>query len=342
MDQKTQINPIKKHSLGMLLMGAITWAAYILFTNLFDYFNITSLEVAIIIGIPLSWILNYALNSSFNFRQPFNAKRFITFCLLSGIGWMVYFASLMIMVRWIEINTILATILAVAPKTFFNLVLQQAITFGWLGQHEHTHLTRVSPGYDWNAFFHGNRIQKWWKHQIFLFIREWNKKYTQAPYRIADIGCGSSPILSLLVGTEKIGIEPDREKVLFMLEKDGSSDYKVGKGENTELQRGYYNLTLCIEVLEHHPEPHSLIRELSRITTKDGYVVIATPDFATPTWNIIEVIYGLLMRNGYHGEHNTKFTESSVIALAYAFNLKHIETKSILSADKIMLFQKTE
>lgn len=336
MDHTT--NPVQRHTLGMLLIGAITWATYILFINVVDYLNIASIEVAILTGIPLSWVLNYASNSSFNFRQSFSIKRFVSFCLISGIGWMVYFGSLLLLVNTTNIPTFWATIISIAPKTVFNVITQQGITFGWLGQHEHSHLTKVIPNYDWNAFFNGNRIQKWWKHEIYMTIRSWHKEIQ--PYKIADIGCGSSPILSLLTGTEKIGIEPDLDKVFFMLEQDGSSDYRVGVGEDTKLKDNYYDFTLCIEVLEHHSKPHSLIKELSRITRMSGYVVIATPDFATPAWNIIEVIYGLLMKNGYHGEHNTKFTESSVIALAYAYDLKHIETKSVLSADKIMLFKK--
>lgn len=330
----------------MLIIGGVVWAVYVLFLNAVYWLGF-SYEFASVIGIPFSWVLNYALNTNLNFEQDFRLKRFASFAVISGIGWLLYLATLFFLVEVAGVQFFVATILSILSKTALNVIFQQAVTFGWLGEISHPtdEPVSISADYDWKAYYHGNRIQKWWKRKLANIVFDMVAKTCGSHLQhsvITDLGCGSSPILMLIPSRQKRGLEISQEKVDFIGEKDSSSTYIHGVAEATNFRDRSSDVTLCIEVLEHHSEPHLLFAEIARITADGGTVIIATPDFATPLWNIIEVMYGLLMRKGYHGEHDTKFTESSVIALAYANGLVHQETQSILGADKIMRFRKTE
>lgn len=190
--------------------------------------------------------------------------------------------------------------------------------------------------YEWNAYFHGNLAQRWWKRRI----AEIATGMIDGCNPVADIGSGSSPLLWLLPDGEKVGLDTDRAKVEFMREHDPSSEYVCRRGEDTRLPEGHYTAVTCLEVLEHHPHPHELVKEIARITKDGGKIVIATPDFSSPLWNIIEVLYGLLMRKGYHLEHGSKFTESAVVALCEGVGLEHVRTESVLGADLVMEFRK--
>ena len=168
------------------------------------------------------------------------------------------------------------------------------------------------PDYDWNAYFHGNPLQKWWKRKIATIVME--MVGTANP--VLEVGAGSSPLLSMLPVKEKVGLDIDLAKVKFMQKKDLSSKYYCEKGEDTGFPDGSCSVVMCLEVLEHHPRPYHLVRELARVTMVGGKVIIATPNFASMKWNVLELVYGLMSRSGYHEEHDSRFTESAVIALA--------------------------
>ncbi|MEK7874035.1 MAG: class I SAM-dependent methyltransferase [Chloroflexota bacterium] len=194
----------------------------------------------------------------------------------------------------------------------------------------------ITADYDWKAYYKGNFIQKWWKRRAASLVLEMAGENNP----VVDLGCGSSPILSLVKATEKVGVDAHAGKIGLMKEKDSTSTYMNALAEDSKLADNYFGTTLCIEVIEHHENPHKLMQEIARITKPGGTVIIATPDFSSMTWNVIEVLYGVLMRSGYHDEHNSKFTESSVRALAAAYGLRLEETRKVLGADMIMRFRK--
>lgn len=194
----------------------------------------------------------------------------------------------------------------------------------------------IAADYDWKAYYKGNFIQKWWKLKTVKHVLEMAGE--NGP--VADLGCGSSPILSMMKAREKVGVDAHAGKIDFMKEKDSTSTYINTLAEDSKLADNYFGITLCIEVIEHHENPHKLMQEIARITRPGGTVIIATPDFSSLMWNFVEMCYGVLMRSGYHDEHNSKFTESSVRALAAAYGLRLEETRKILGADMFMRFRK--
>lgn len=331
---------VKKHSIGMIIIGGAVWLLYLGYVNLLTLAFGVNHVVSEVTGIPLSWIINYWLNTQFNFNQPFAWRRFLSFCVISGVGWGVYIGTTVLFTDVIGAFSAIGTIIGVFTKTLMNVVLQQAITFGQLSEDQKAETAIVKSqqaDYDWYSFYHGNPIQKWWKHQIAAYITV----MAEGNNPILDVGCGSSPLLSTLSSKEKYGVDLNINKINFLKKIDQTTDYRVGDGANLPQHwADTFSVVICSEVIEHHPFPQLLMKELARVTKQNGYVILATPDFSSPTWNVIEIIYGLLMRTGYDLEHGTKFTESSIKALAETCKLKHIETKSVIHADMVMKFQK--
>ena len=332
------MNEVKRHSLGMVAIGGFVWLLYLGYVNLLTIHFGMSHFVGEVSGIPLSWVINYALNTMLNFKQPIGAKRFISFCAISGVGWGFFLLTTFVCTDVLKWHSSVGPLVGMGTKTLMNIVMQQAITFGLFGEKQlegKVEKTRRAD-YEWVAYYNGNPLQKWWKHRISDIAI--GMVGTNNP--VAEIGVGSSPTLSLLEGKEKIGLDIDGDKIAFMHGADPDSKYIWGKGEDTGLQDDHYTAVLCLEVMEHHAHPYQLIKELSRIAKPGGKVIIATPDFSSPLWNVVEIGYGLLMRGGYHLEHGTKFTESAVIALGESVGLEHMRTERVAKSDMVMEFRK--
>lgn len=251
-------------------------------------------------------------------------QRSLGMLAVGRLAWLVY---------WGLTNTLTAV------KTIGNMILQQAITFGGLREEQRLRRARarcLNPDYDWNAYYKGNPVQRWWKRQlankVIAIVGDCNP--------VVDLGCGSSPILSMLPSRSKIGIDINKQKVDFMGARDLTSAYMVRGAEDTGLEDGFAAVVVCTEVIEHHTSPHTLVREIARIAKPNGKIIIATPDFSSPLWYIVELLYRLFMRSGYELEHGSKFTETGVRALAASYGLTHVQTQKILRADLIMEFTK--
>lgn len=128
------IKEVGKHTPGMFVIGGIVWILYLIYANILTIQFGLNHFIAEGTGIPLSWIINYWLNTKFNFDLPFTLKRFGSFCGISGLGWLIYLGTTFIMSDILGLFTLWGTIAGVFTKTIFNVVLQQFITFGKLAK----------------------------------------------------------------------------------------------------------------------------------------------------------------------------------------------------------------
>jgi putative flippase GtrA len=125
---------VGKHTLGMFVIGGIVWILYLVYANVLTIQLGLNHFIAECTGIPISWVINYWLNTKFNFDLSFTWKRFGSFCGISAIGWAVYLGTTFVMSDVLGIFTFWGTIVGVFTKTLFNVALQQIITFGKLAK----------------------------------------------------------------------------------------------------------------------------------------------------------------------------------------------------------------
>ena len=192
------------------------------------------------------------------------------------------------------------------------------------------------PHYDWTSWYNGNRIQKWWKKT--LADKALRLASLAQAALVLNVGCGSSPMTNL-IGSSSIGIDTNWSKLTFMRQRSKASfvnmdAYSLGFRDSS------FDQVFCIELVEHLHDPGLVIGEISRILRPFGTAVIATPDYGTLRWRMIERVYSLLMPYGYASDHITRLTRKTLVQLCEECNLTHIATDYVLGADMVLLFQK--
>ncbi len=191
--------------------------------------------------------------------------------------------------------------------------------------------------YEWIGWHRGNPIQRWWKKTLARKVLHCSALPQGA--KVLDLGCGSSPLITLL-DNDCIGIDTNASKLSFMRRRSTSSFLKMDV-QSLAFKNDCFDHVMCIEVLEHLSNPKLAIREISRILKRHGTVVIATPDYATLRWRIVEKLYSIAMPNSYAADHTTRLTRKSLIEVCRQHRLAHIATHYVLGADMVLLFRKS-
>lgn len=100
-----------------------------------------------------------------------------------------------------------------------------------------------------------------------------------AGMRILDVGCGGGSFLAVCraLGAEVFGVEPSEDGVATCK----ASDIPVFHGNLTEFLKTTdqkFDLITTNHVVEHHPEPTALIREMKSLLVPNGEIYIAVPN----------------------------------------------------------------
>lgn len=247
--------------------------------------------------------------------------KYLKFCIVGGTGAIITFGVTWLLTEkiglWYMGSLVVATIIAMTSNFLFN----NYWTFSVKTR------TPSDADYDWFAYHHGNPVQKWWKRSIAKTV--WG--YIPHSSKLLDIGCGSSPIIGKY--KKAIGIDGNEQKITFMREK--YPDNMFIPTTNTEaFKDNSFDYVLCIEVIEHSPEPEKLITEISRMLKVYGKAVIATPDYSKILWHIAEKF------TPYKEEHCSKFTKGILEELCKKHGLSPAEHKYIAGCDLVEEFIK--
>jgi 2-polyprenyl-3-methyl-5-hydroxy-6-metoxy-1,4-benzoquinol methylase len=98
--------------------------------------------------------------------------------------------------------------------------------------------------------------------------------------KVVDIGCGDGALTYLLLrmGAEVAGVEPDPIGRLLAEREFSQRGTKVKFYESLEkLQRSYFDVAVCSEVIEHVEDPYSLLANISQFIQPEGIAVVSTP-----------------------------------------------------------------
>jgi 2-polyprenyl-3-methyl-5-hydroxy-6-metoxy-1,4-benzoquinol methylase len=264
-------------------------------------------------------------------------EKFIKFAIVGGVGAVINIFFTFCFTQFFHIWYIFSLILATAIAMVCNFYLNNSWTFT-------TQKSCTEPDYDWDAYYNGNPLQKWWKQKIAQKV----VAMVEGQY-LFDFGCGSSPMCTLLNGQSYHAVDGNAAKVQYMNEKNMPNrkfaqitmdDFEM-MAINKKLPE--YDTTMAIEVIEHMPNMHKaqiLMNCLSRATVKGGSVIIATPNYDSIIWRNLEKLYGIIMYKSYAFDHTTKLNEDKMADLGRNAGLILEETDSILGADMVLKFRK--
>ena len=123
------------------------------------------------------------------------------------------------------------------------------------------------------------------------FIREQLVKHFSLPQqglkplsglRIVDVGCGGGLVSEPLVrlGAAVTGIDPTEDSIAIARAHAGSQqldiDYRTTSIEDLAASGAQFDAAVCMEVIEHVPDPAAFVRSISEVVRPGGMVVFST------------------------------------------------------------------
>jgi len=281
--------------------------------------------------VPISFTDRCVGESKFNMKQVayylkhllklglYKYQKFVKFCIVGASGALITFVITWILTEvanwWYMASMVIAVIIATISNFTFNYLW----TFG-------VQKSQKSPDYEWNSYYKGSLIQRWWKRQIAETVWKWIPESD----KLLDIGCGSSPIVSHYT-RQATAIDLIQDKIKFMKWKFPTVAFfatDIGNIVDT------YDNVICIEVLEHLHEAEKMVANISRCLKKGGTAVIATPDYSKPLWHLAEKF------TPYEEEHVTHFNRESLETLCGKYNLIPKKYRYVFTCDLIEMFEK--
>lgn len=120
---------------------------------------------------------------------------------------------------------------------------------------------------------------------------------------VLDAGCGEGETLERLSGIlpdGPVGIDLNPESVAFAKERLPGARISVGNLLDLPFETDSFELVLCLEVLEHLPDPAAGLNELLRVSSRD--VVVSVPH--EPWFRLGSLARGKYLKTwGNHPEH---------------------------------------
>jgi 2-polyprenyl-3-methyl-5-hydroxy-6-metoxy-1,4-benzoquinol methylase len=130
--------------------------------------------------------------------------------------------------------------------------------------------------------------------------------------RALDLGCGSGFFSGILVekGWYVTAVDVEAENVAKA--RRFAQDTIVGDAMSAldQLRENSFELVLVLELIEHLPDGKALLEGLRRVTSKDGQLIISTPNRMSPE-GLGGYYWGKNYANGGSGVRGTTHTSGS-------------------------------
>lgn len=155
---------------------------------------------------------------------------------------------------------------------------------------------------------------------------------------IIDVGCGGGILAESLakLGAKVTGIdmgdEPLNVAKLHALEAKVNVAYKKCTAEEqAEHAAGTYDVVTCMEMLEHVPDPSSIVQACSKMVKPGGYVFFSTLNKTIKSYLLAILAAEKVLKLVPDGTHNhdSFIRPSSLIGWAEAQDLKCIDAAGI-------------
>ncbi|MEO5947350.1 MAG: class I SAM-dependent methyltransferase [Chitinophagaceae bacterium] len=148
--------------------------------------------------------------------------------------------------------------------------------------------------------------------------------------RILDIACGEGYGVNLLSKKAKhvLGIDIDASTIRQAQNKYTANniEFRVGSILNIPSEDNSFDVITCFETLEHVEKHEMLIKELKRVLTPEGLLIISTPEKGNNSKSYIS-------KNPYHKKELNKIELNNL--LSYYFNYLKFYSQSSFIASHI-------
>jgi len=129
------------------------------------------------------------------------------------------------------------------------------------------------------------------------------------PGKLLDLGCGAG---SFLTEAQKAGYDVSGQEISpFFIDycrNVQNLTIYTGPIENLEFKDACFDFITAFDLIEHHPDPASLLKEMRRLVKEGGMVVVGTHNIG----NYFAQMYGQRWRHLYAIGHLTYFTRRTL------------------------------
>lgn len=109
--------------------------------------------------------------------------------------------------------------------------------------------------------------------------------------KILDVGCGSG-FFMVICGGQVFGLDDDEN--VEVCRRRGLQAYPIDLEKDCfPFKDASFDVTVCLEVIEHLTNPRNVLSEMSRVLKPNGYLLISTPNNRMPTWWIRDFLLRL-------------------------------------------------
>lgn len=145
------------------------------------------------------------------------------------------------------------------------------------------------------------------------------------PRRVLDAGCGEGETIERVGGLlphPVIGVDLNAKSVEFAARRLPGDEFAVGDVTDLGFSADSFDLVLCLEVLEHLPNPEVAVKELARVSSSD--LILSVPH--EPWFRLGSLARGKYLRGlGNHPEHVNHWNPASF----RAFLAAHLEVVEV-------------
>ena len=180
------------------------------------------------------------------------------------------------------------------------------------------------PSTNFEKFQTGNPVVRRLIDRFYSAIEE-----TVAPLRpssVLDAGCGEGESLARLaplLPRDVVAVDIEPAAVAFTRERIPSAQASVQSIYSLEFDEARFDLTICLEVLEHLEDPSRAVAELRRVTAGD--LIVSVPH--EPWFRLGSLLRGKYVRTwGNHPEHVNHWNGRSFRAFLES-RFSHVELR---------------
>ena len=173
---------------------------------------------------------------------------------------------------------------------------------------------------------------RWWDlegefkplHQMNPLRLEWIQRHSEGLFgkQILDVGCGGGILSESMArqGAHVLGLDMGKEPLqvarLHALESGVEVNYRQGTVEAlAEEMPGRFDVVTCMEMLEHVPDPASVVRACAKLAKPGGQLFFSTINRNTKSWLLMILGAEQLLRLVPKGTHDhAKFIQPAELS----------------------------
>ena len=119
----------------------------------------------------------------------------------------------------------------------------------------------------------------WWSNRFYGMLA---RRYGRRGARLLEVGSGMGHLVGQLSAEfEAYGMDLNHWAVNKSKADAGRASLQTASAQELPYEDGSFNVVIIKHIVEHLPDPAKAIREIGRITEKNGILILATPNLGS-------------------------------------------------------------